>query len=94
MAYTQLQKLRKMRARNKGLNRILGSTLRRVAAQFEKKGPEELTRQEVNTLQTLRSMLATRLRISETGKLNLLQVVELETRGVICSRDCMEGERK
>jgi len=62
MAYTQLQKLRKMRARNKGLNRILGSTLRRVAAQFEKKGPEELTRQEVNTLQTLRSMLATRLR--------------------------------
>ncbi|HVA17189.1 MAG TPA: hypothetical protein VMV59_05685 [Candidatus Dormibacteraeota bacterium] len=62
MAYTTLQKLRKMRATNKGSNRRLAASLRRLAGRLERKGPEELTRQEVNALQTLRSKLAERLR--------------------------------
>ena len=38
MAYTNLQDLRKMRARNKGLNRGLAVSLRAVAVRLEKKG--------------------------------------------------------
>jgi hypothetical protein len=61
MAYTKLQDLRKMRARNKGLNWKLAASLRAVAARLEKKGPEEFTRKEVTALQGLRSMLSQRL---------------------------------
>ena len=61
MPYTKLQDLRKMRARNKGLNRKLAASLRAAAARLGKKGPEEFTRKEVAALQALRSMLSQRL---------------------------------
>ena len=61
MAYTELQELRKIRARNKGLNKKLAATLREMAALLENKGPKELTSREVRAFQTLRTMITNRL---------------------------------
>lgn len=61
MTFTQLQKLRKARARNKGSNRRVAASIRVVAAILKQKGPEELSRTEIVALQRLRSMLSQRL---------------------------------
>lgn len=61
MAYTKIQKLRRMRAKNKGMNISLVANLRRVATMLEKKGPAEFSRKEIVALQGLREMLNVRL---------------------------------
>jgi hypothetical protein len=61
MAYTKLQDLRKMRARNKGSNKRLAAALRRTAAWLEKKGPEEFTKAEAKAFRALWTMLDQRL---------------------------------
>lgn len=69
MAYTILQHVRKMRARNKGANRRLASTLRRVATWLDRQGPEELSRLQIRQLQNLREMITTRLAANAVTKL-------------------------
>jgi hypothetical protein len=68
MAYTHVQKLRKMRAKNKGWNRRLAADLRRIAAWLEKKGPDEFSRSEIKYLQALRGMLDQRLYMNALAK--------------------------
>jgi hypothetical protein len=62
VVYTQLQQLRKARAENKGSNKRVAVSLRRVADMLDKKGPSELTRGEITRLQAVRELLTWRLR--------------------------------
>jgi len=61
MAYTRIQTLRNMRAKNKGSNRRIAARLRDISGWLDKKGPEEFTRREANQLRALRDMLTQRL---------------------------------
>jgi hypothetical protein len=61
MAFTHLQQLRKARAQNKGSNRRLAAAFRRVADMLDKKGPAELTRREISSMQAAREMITWRL---------------------------------
>jgi hypothetical protein len=60
MAYTNIQTLRKMRARNKGMNKRLAASLRDTQW-LGRKGPEEFSRREIKDLQLLGKMLSLRL---------------------------------
>jgi hypothetical protein len=68
MAYTHIQKLRKMRAKNKGWNKKLAASLRHTIAWLERKGPEEFSRREIKDLQLLRKMLDERLYMNAITK--------------------------
>jgi hypothetical protein len=61
MAYTPIQKLRRMRAKNKGWNKKLAASMRFTVAWLERMGPEEFSRREIKDLQLLRKMLDPRL---------------------------------
>ena len=61
MAYTSVQNLRKMRAKNKGWNRKLAANLRRTVSWLTRKGPEEFSRNEIKELKLLRDMIGDRL---------------------------------
>jgi hypothetical protein len=59
--YTNVQCARKMRAKNKGLNKRLAATLRDSIAWLENKGPEDFSRAEIEDLQRLAGKVAERL---------------------------------
>jgi len=61
MAFTPVQTLRRLRAKNKGLNRKLAADLRIVADMLDKLGPEGFSRKQIVALQTLREALNVRL---------------------------------
>ncbi len=70
MAYTSIQKLRKIRAKNKGWNKKLAVSLRGTVAWLGRKGPEEFSRNEIRDLQLLREMIGTRLYMNAIAKAN------------------------
>jgi hypothetical protein len=68
MPYTSLQKLRRARAKNKGTNRRMARWLRTLAGMFDKKGPEEFSRKEIEAVQAAREMLTNRLYMNAVTK--------------------------
>jgi hypothetical protein len=73
MAFTKLQNLRKMRARNKGMNSKLAANLRSTAKWLDRKGPDELSRSEIVALQSLRSLISNRLYVNAlTGSVQIV----------------------
>lgn len=78
MAYTDIQKLRKMRATNKGSNRRLAGILRRTAAWLDKKGPAELAASEIKQLQGLTKAIAARLHANAYTKAFAEGVAKIE----------------
>jgi hypothetical protein len=68
MAYTSIQKLRRMRAKNKGWNQKLAASLRDTGAWLTRKGAEEFSRSEIKDLQILRKMLDKRLYMNAIAK--------------------------
>ena len=61
MAYTPVQILRRLRAKNKGLNRKLAVELRVVADMLDTMGPDGFSRKQIVALQNLREALNIRL---------------------------------
>lgn len=61
MAFTTIQQLRRMRAKNKGSNRRVAASLRITAEWLDKKGPEEFSASEIKQLQTLAKSINLRL---------------------------------
>jgi hypothetical protein len=78
MAYTKIQTLRKMRARNKGLNQKVAKRLRSAAEMLEQIGPEELTRSEIRVLELASQTLVRRLNVNELTT-KLAKVVDAMT---------------
>jgi hypothetical protein len=68
MPFSNLQKLRKARARNKGGTRRLASVFREMAKMLEKKLAEDFSRTEITSLQTTRKMITGLLHMNALTK--------------------------
>jgi hypothetical protein len=68
MAYSSLQALRRMRGKNKGLNKRLAASFRALAQALDKRGPEELAPQEIRALQSAREAITARLYANALAK--------------------------
>ncbi len=78
MAYTNIQKLRRARATNKGSNRRLAASLRADAAWLDRKGPEELSASEIKLLQSVVKMINLRLKADAYTKAIAEALAEIE----------------